>query len=368
MYPELSFQEFETIKTIKQELDAMGVAYEQVHPTGVVARIDGKGPGKTVALRSDIDALSVTEKNACEYKSKVDGVMHACGHDAHTAINLGAVKIVNELKGDFNGCVLFIFQPAEELADGAKAILESGNWFDEVDNVFGLHVWNSLDAGKVSLEEGPRMSSADMFEIKVHGKSSHGSQPQAGVDASVVAASILMNLQSLVSREYSPLEPVVITIGTINSGTRFNIVSGYAEMTGTSRYFSLEIEGNIVEKMRRVIEEIAQSFGATAELDYHFKTPPLINDKESSARAIAAAKKAIGEDAIERYPMSTGGEDFGYYLKKAPGCFGFLGTRNMEKGYGESHHNDRFDIDDSVLWMGSALYAQYAIDFLTESE
>lgn len=365
-YPELSFQEHETIKTIGEALEAMGVAYERVHPTGIIATIEGKGPGKTVALRSDIDALSVTEIKQCEYTSVNEGVMHACGHDAHTAINLGAVKILNELKDAFDGKVVFIFQPAEELADGAKAMIASGDWFEEVDNVFGLHVWNNMDAGTVSLESGPRMSSADMFTVRITGRSAHGSMPHEGVDASVVAASILMNLQTLVSREYSPLDSVVVTIGTINSGTRFNVVSGYGELTGTTRYFSVEVGKTIEEKMKRIIEETAAAFGATAELEYHYKTPPLINDEASSAIALSAAEKIMGKEAIQTYPMSTGGEDFGYYIQNKAGCFGFLGTRNVVKGLDAGHHNDSFDIDDSVLWMGSGLYAQYAIDYLTQ--
>ena len=224
-YPEKSLEEYETSKRIKEELDKMGIPYISVANTGVIATIEGKNPGKTVALRADMDALSVVEENdSIDYKSKIDGMMHACGHDGHTSMLLGAGKVLNDMKDEINGTVKLFFQPAEEVAQGAKAMIADGA-LEGVDGVFGIHLWTDLECGKISVEEGPRMAAADIFKIIVKGKGGHGSLPQQGVDAVVVSSAIIMNLQSIVSRETSPLDSVVVSIGALHSGTRFNVIA-----------------------------------------------------------------------------------------------------------------------------------------------
>lgn len=366
-HPELSYEEFETTKKIAEELDAMGIPYEindQTKGCGLVGVIEGKGPGKTVALRSDIDALNVKECNEVDYKSTVDGKMHACGHDAHIAVLLGAAKMLMEEKDNFNGKVYLVFQPAEEVGTGSKAMMKFGNWYEETDNIFGCHVWSNLEAGKVNLEPGPRMAAADKFVLKVHGKSGHGSAPHETVDATVVAAAIVMNLQTMVSRKYSPMESVVVTVGHLCSGNRFNIISGEAVLEGTNRYYSREVGETIEKYMLQIAENTAAAFGATVELDYTYVTAPTINDEKSTEMAQEAAKKVLGEDALEHMEKVTGGEDFSFYLMDKPGCFGFIGIKNPEIGADYPHHSNHFNLDDSVLSGGSALYAQYALDFL----
>ncbi|NLC96968.1 MAG: amidohydrolase [Erysipelotrichaceae bacterium] len=365
MYPEASYEEYETTKKIIEELEKLGVEYQTFEDcTGVIAKIEGNKDGRIVALRSDIDALCVLEKNDVPYKSKNEGFMHACGHDAHTAMNLGAVKILNELKDEINGTVYFIFQPAEEVGSGAKTIIKKGDWFDKVDNFFGAHIWSNVPSGKISVESGPRMASADKFKIVVKGVSGHGAQPEQTVDATIVASSIVLNLQTMVSREFSPMESVVVTIGKLTSGTRFNIISGEAILEGTCRYFSKEIGKNIVEVMSRIVENTAKAFRAEASVEYDFVTLPLINDEASSKIATKAVEKMFGEEAIEKYPKTTGGEDFSYYIENKPGVFAFIGCANPDLGTDYAHHNERFNVDESVLKNGSALYAQYAIDYL----
>lgn len=371
MHPELSFEEFETTKKITEELDKMGIAYEipQEEPkTGVIAWIEGKNPGKAVGLRADIDALNVTEKNTFDFKSKTDGKMHACGHDAHTAMLLGAAKILNELKEEINGKIYLIFQPAEELGLGAKYMIRQGTWFEEIDNIYGSHIWSGLESGKISVEAGERMAAADMFTIKINGKSGHGSMPHETVDAVVVGAAVVQNLQQLVSRNYSPLDSVAVTIGSFHSGTRFNIIAGEAVMEGTNRYFSREIGERIEADMRRVIGGVCDAYGADFELDYKYILGPTTNEEKSSKIAEEAAKKVAGNEALQKMTKTTGGEDFSYYLADKPGCFGFIGGRKEEIGACYPHHNERFTVDDEALPNGTGMYVQYAIDFLNSED
>lgn len=365
MHPELSMEEFDTTDRVAQELDKMGIPYQRFPGvTGLIAKIEGGKPGKTVALRSDMDALNVTEKNDVPYKSQVEGKMHACGHDAHTAMNLGAARILNDMKDELHGNVVFIFQPGEEIAEGAKRLIEAGDWLDEVDNVFGTHVWSNLQSGAISVEAGPRMASADCFTINITGKSGHGAQPQQCIDATVVAAAMVMNLQTIPSRRTEPTDPIVVTVGELHSGTRFNIISGSAVLDGTVRYFSNRWLENIDEEMDKIVQSTAATFGAEATLDYRHMTYPVVNDPESSKLAAAAVTKLFGADAVQDFPKTTGGEDFSQFTRHKPGVFVFLGCGNPELKTDVAHHNECFNVDESVLKNGSALYAQYAIDFL----
>lgn len=367
MHPELSLEEYETTEFVAKELDKIGVPYERLTKTGLIATIEGKSSGKTVALRSDMDALNVTQKNDVSYKSLNEGKMHACGHDAHTAILLGAAQILNDMKDTFQGTVNLVFQPAEEVAAGAKDLMAAGDWYNKVDNFFGAHVWSGLESGKVSVEAGQRMAAADLFKIKVTGKSGHGSMPHQTVDSVVVASAIVLNLQTLVSREYSPLDALVITVGSIHSGNRFNVIAGSAELEGTVRYFTREIAGTIEDSMRRVVESTAAMYRCEATLEYSYVTPPLINEESSSAIAYEAALKTHGAENISKLEKTTGGEDFAYYLKDKPGCFAFIGTKNVEKKTDIAHHNENFDVDEDALIGGSALYAEYAMTYLNQN-
>lgn len=365
MYPEASWQEIRTSGRIKEELTKMGIPFKEMAKTGVMAIIKGKHEGKTVALRADMDALQVKELNEVSYCSKNHGIMHACGHDGHTAMLLGAAKILNGMKDDIKGTVRLLFQPAEEMAQGAQAMVDEG-CMEGVDEVFGIHLWSDLEYGKISVEAGPRMASADMFKIKVKGKGGHGSLPHQGIDAVVAASSIVMDLQSVVSREISPLEAAVVSVGVFNSGTRFNVISSEAVLEGTTRCFNPEIREKFPKIMERIIKNTAASYRADAILEYTFGTPPTINDEPSSERAAKAVEKLCGSQAVSLMEKVTGGEDFAVYLKKAPGIIAFVGVRNEDKGCNYPQHHERFNIDEDALEMGAALYAQYAIDFLNE--
>lgn len=366
MYPESSFEEFRTSQRVKEELDKMGITYESLAGTGVLATLKGDKPGKTVALRADMDALEIQETNDVEYKSKNDGKMHACGHDAHTSMLLGAAKMLSENKDSIKGTIMFIFQPAEEVAGGAKKMIEESNFLDNVDSVFGIHVWSDLPTGKVSVDVGPRMASADFFNIKITGKAGHGSMPHQTVDAVVVGSAVVMNLQSFVSREMSPLDSVVLSIGSFHSGTRFNIIAGEAVLSGTSRCFSPEIREQFPIAIERIAKSTAEAYRATAELDYTHGTPPTINDEESALIAQGSVTKLLGESGNISMPKTTGGEDFSFFLEKVPGAFAFVGVRNDEKNANFPHHHDKFNIDEDGLEIGSNLYAQYALDFLNK--
>lgn len=363
MNPEPSMQEFRTSSRVIEELEKMGIECERVAETGVVGTIIGGSSGKTIALRADMDALEVNEKNDHKYASKVDGMMHACGHDAHTSSLLTAAKILNDIKSDLCGTVKLFFQPGEEIALGAKQMIKEGV-MEGIDGIFGLHVWNDAEAGKVSVEAGPRMASAGIFKIGISGKGGHGSMPHQGVDAVVVGSAIVMNLQTLVSREINPLDPAVVSVGMFNAGTKFNVMAGEAHLEGTTRCFSMEVNDAFEEMIRRVAENTANSYRATAKLDYKQLVIPTINDPEMSSIAEGAVEKISGKDALITYEKTTGGEDFSYFMENTPGAFAFVGCKNEKQEEYFPHHHPKFDIDENALETASALYAQFAVDFL----
>lgn len=364
-HPEPSFEEVNTGKRIAEELAKLGISVERKAKTGVVGTLKGGKPGRTVALRADIDALSIQEETGLPFASQNEGYMHACGHDAHITCLLGAAKILAQLKDEIPGTVKFIFQPAEEIAHGAKLMVEEGA-MEGVDGIFGMHVWGDLPAGKVCVDAGPRMASADMFTITVDGKGGHGSAPHQGVDAVVVAAAIIMNLQTIVSREFNPLEPVVVHVGKVVAGDRFNIIASRAVMEGANRCFNPEIRQKLPEVVRRVAENTAATFRATAKVEYHFGCPPTINDEKLAAIAQEAVKKLYGEEGLAPMSLLTGSEDFPFYQEKAPGAFAFLGVCNPAKGTCWPQHHSHYTIDEDALQVGAAVYAQFALDFLAQ--
>lgn len=360
-YPESSLNEYNTNKMIKKELDKIGIQYKNITNTGILAEIKGKNPGKTIALRADIDALPVTEENTCEYKSKNEGFMHACGHDCHISMLLGAAMILNDIKDDINGTVRLLFQPAEEIAKGAKMMIEAGA-LDGVDGIFGMHVWSDIEHGCVSVQEGPLMASADIFEINVKGKGGHGSAPHQGIDSALVSSSIVVNLQSVVSRELSPLDPAVVSIGSINSGSNFNVIASEGFLTGTTRCFDPKIRNKFPEIIERIAKSTASTFRADADLKYSLGTPVVINNRECSKLAEKSVEK-IGAKAITIEKI-TGAEDFAEYLNKVPGVLALIGVKNKNKGATFPQHHPNYTIDEDALEIGSALHVQYALDFL----
>ena len=329
--PEPSTEEYNTSAKIKEELDKMGIPYVSAAGTGVIGTIQGGKPGKTVALRADMDALQVKECTGLPFASKKEGLMHACGHDGHIASLLGAAKILNEIKDEIQGTVKLFFQPAEETAWGAKKMIEEGA-LEGVDGVFGIHIWADIELGKISVEAGPRMASTDLFRIKVTGKGGHGSLPHQGVDAVVAGSAIVMNLQSIVSREISPLETAVVSVGQIKSGSRFNVIAPEAFMDGTTRAFSAEVRGKFHGMIDRIAKNTAAAYRAEAVTEYEYLVPVTINDERCSKIAEEAVRETFGEEALTTFPKITGSEDFSYFSNEREGVLCF-GNRNRKLFY-----------------------------------
>lgn len=360
-HPEASLQEFRTTDRIAEELDKLGVTYRRLDPTGIVAEVKGAKPGKTVALRGDIDALSITEKTGLPFASENEGFMHACGHDTHGAMLLGAVKVLNGIKDQLAGTVRFIFQPAEEIGQGAKLAIRQGA-LEGVDCIFGIHIAAQAPVGLVTGKSGPSAAATDQFKIVVKGKACHGAMPDTGVDAVVAGSALVMNLQTMVSREFSPVDPLVVTVGSFHSGTRFNIVSGEAVLEGTIRSFSREVHEKLPAVVERIAKETAATFRAEAEVEYNSITEVLINDPAMTDLAFNAARKVADNALVMRTDrLQMGGEDFAEYTAHARAAFCMLG------GGGEApQHSDHFVIDESAFEIGVALYAQVAVDALAE--
>ncbi|MBS3681904.1 amidohydrolase [Ornithinibacillus massiliensis] len=364
--PELSWEEYNTTNFVCDYLGQLGISYRRAEPTGVIATILGGKPGKTVALRGDMDALSVEELNqALPYASKYPGKMHACGHDAHTAMLLIAAKVLNERKADLPGNVRLLFQPAEEVAEGAKAFVKQGA-VDDVDNVFGIHIWSQMPTGTVSCTAGPSFASADLFKVTFKGKGGHGALPHACVDTAIVASSFVMNVQSIVSRTIDTQQPAVVTIGKMDVGTRFNVIAENAVIEGTVRCFDPEVRDHIESQLQHYADQVAALYGATAKLEYTRGTQAVINDEESAKLAQNIVHEAFGENALYHEKPTMGGEDFSDYFKKAPGCFALVGSGNPEKDTEWAHHHGKFNIDEDALVVGAELYAQYAWGYLNK--
>ncbi len=362
-YPELGFDEHRTSKIIGEALKEMGLAPKMnVGKTGVTADLTfGEGP--TIALRADMDALPMQEASGLDFSSKHDGVMHACGHDGHMAMLLGAAKVLTQNGDSFNGTVRFIFQPAEEGAGGARYMIEDG-CLDGVDEIYGIHVWNYQPVGEVGITDGPVLAAADMFEINIKGIGGHGAAPQGTIDAVVVASHLVQALQTIVSRNTNPLESTVVTIGTINGGHNFNIIADEVTLSGTARAYTEENRNLIKTRMSEIIDGVAKTFGAEISFDYEDGYPPTINHTDPANKVLKAAKRVVGEKAGMPY-LSMGGEDFSYYLQKTPGCFFFVGSApNDQKLFETPHHCSHFTMDERALLIGPSIYLNLVDDIL----
>ncbi|MCG8710746.1 amidohydrolase [Brenneria sp. 4F2] len=364
--PELPWQEVQTTAAVAAELDKLDIPYRRTQPTGIIAWIDGALPGKTVALRADMDALPVQELSQdLSYKSCNPGKMHACGHDAHTAMLLTAARALMENRDRLRGGVRLIFQPAEEIAEGAKAMIAQGA-LEGVDNVFGMHIWTPGPTGRISCNAGPSLASADLLKVRFRGRGGHGAMPQDCVDATLVASSFVMNLQAIVARETSPLDSAVVTIGRLEAGTRFNVIAEHAELEGTVRCFDLDTRKRIENAIRRYAEHTAAVYGATAEVEYLYGTLPVINETHSAHLVQSLVRSAFGEQALYQASLETIGEDFSYYTENLPGCFALLGCGNPDKDTTWAHHHGRFNVDEDAMALGAELYAQYAWRYLQQ--
>ena len=363
-HPEVSEQEFNTSAHIKAELDRMGIEWVPCGlKTGIKATIRGAKPGKCIMLRADMDALSVPEETGYEFASENEGVSHACGHDCHMSCLLTAAAILNDIKDELCGTVVLAFQPSEEMGTGAPAMIAEGI-LDGVDACYGTHVWADVPAGQISVRSGPTMASADMFEVNIKGQDGHGSQPHLTKDAVVIASAIVQNLQSIVAREIDPTQTAVISVGTINAGTRWNVIAGKAKLTGTTRCFSNEVRAQIPAAMTRVCEETAKAYRGEAEVITTQMVAPTINDPKLAEIVRGAAKKVMGENCLYDYPVTMGGEDFGNYQLTVPGVITMFGIRNPECDAVHPQHSTCFKVDESVLMNAALTHVQVAVDFL----
>ena len=365
--PELSLEEFETTKKIVNELEKMSIEVSTFKDglTGCIGTIKGAKEGKTLLLRADIDALSVHEKTNLEFASRVDGKMHACGHDCHAAMLLGVAKILSEMKDKFSGNIKLFFQAAEEIGLGAKLSIEQGV-MDNVDACYGVHVTPRFESPKINMQYGERMAATDVFKLTVEGTSSHGSSPHLGHDAIVASAAIITALQTIVSRINNPLKPAVVTIGTIKGGQRFNIIANEVIMEGNVRTFDEIFRKEIETHIREIAESVAKAHSCTAKLEYRYGTGVVLNkDKNLVDIAQNAVKKLYGEDSLVEMEKITGGEDFSLLMEKAPGIFGYIGTRNPEvPGSEKINHHECFTVDEDALIRGTAVAVQFALDYL----
>ncbi len=378
--PELSNREFKTAEKIAAHLKSLGLEVEtNVAKTGVVGILKGNNPGKVVAIRADIDALPVTERNDLPFKSEVKttflntetGVMHACGHDTHISILMATAEVFSKHKDKINGTIKFIFQPAEEgpppgEEGGAKLMIKEGVLDNpKVDAIFGLHINSQTPVGVIKYKTGGIMASVERFVVNVKGKQTHGSQPWSGVDPILISAKIIDGFQTIISREARLTdEAAVITVGKITSGTRFNIIPESAEMIGTVRTLDSEMRLQIMKRMNEMATDIAKAYGGSATIEWQNNTVVTNNDPELTMQILPSIQKVAGEENVQIMKATTGGEDFSYFQEKVPGVYFFLG--GMTPGNKESfpHHTPDFKIDDRSMLLGVKAFTQITLDYL----
>jgi amidohydrolase len=372
MHPELGFREVRTGGIVAKELEALGLEVTKgVGKTGVVGLLEGAQPGPTILLRFDMDALPITEETGAAYASTNPGVMHACGHDGHTAIGLTVAKMLHARRDQLAGNIKFCFQPSEEGTNGEEiggalmmlrdGVLETPS----VEKTLSLHLWNDYPLGWLHVAAGPVMAGAEMFTVKLTGKGGHGAAPETTIDPIVAAAQIITALQTIVSRNVPGLKPAVVSVTSIHSGTAFNIIPQTAELNGTIRTFEPEVRKLVLERFEQIIRGIASAMGCEVEINLKQVTAPVINNDLVAASVLHSAQNLFPEKAIDTAAYLTmGAEDMGYMLEKAPGCYFFVGSANAEKNLNYNHHHPKFDFDERALVTASALMATAAADLL----
>ncbi|MFF2446255.1 amidohydrolase [Neobacillus sp. NPDC058068] len=361
-HPELSFHEDETAKFIQSFYEKLNIEVkDKVGGNGVVARVYGSKPGKTVALRADFDALPIQDEKDVPYKSLVPGVMHACGHDGHTATLLLLAKALNELKDELEGTYIFIHQHAEEYAPGgAKPMIEDG-CLDGVDVIFGTHLWAGEPTGTIQYRIGPIMAAADRFEIEIQGQGGHGAQPHKTKDAIVTASQLVVNLQQIVSRRVNPVESAVVTVASFTAQNAFNVIADKAKLVGTVRTFNEEVRTFIEEEIERVIHGTCFTSDCAYNYDFVRGYPAVVNHAKETEFLIACAQDVAEVKTIEETELQMGGEDFAYYLEKVPGTFFFTGAKPLGNSQGYPHHHPKFDIDENAMLIAAKTLGAAAI-------
>ena len=368
--PELGFQEFKTAEFVRQRLETLGVEDIQtgIAVTGVtgVIRGTGKGPGRNVLLRADMDALPMQEENDVEYKSKTDGVMHSCGHDAHTAILLGVARVLMERRDQFSGAVKVLFQPSEEAnSGGAKPMIEAGVLNDPpIDAVFGLHMAAGNPTGEIRVGTGPIMAAADSYKIRIQGRGGHAARPQMAIDPVLIGMHIGVALQTIVSRNADPMDSLVISNCIFKAGDAGNIIPDTAYMEGTVRTFTPEMRDLAEERLTEIATSTAKMMGGEATVTYDRGYPATVNDAEMADLVREAAAEVMGAENVKDRPPAMGAEDFSYFLLEKPGCFFNVGCRNEERGIVWGHHHPKFDVDEESLGHGVSVMTNTVLKYL----
>jgi amidohydrolase len=366
--PELSFHEEKTAQFVYETLQSFGnLQLSRPTKTSVMARLIGDEPGKVVAIRADMDALPIQEENTFEFASKNPGVMHACGHDGHTAMLLGTAKILSRLRPQIKGEVRFLFQHAEELHPGGAEEMVQAGVMDGVDVVIGTHLWAPLETGKIGIVYGPMMASPDRFFIRIHGKGGHAALPHQTIDSIAIGAQVVTNLQHIVSRNTDPLEPLVVSVTQFIGGTTHNVIPGSVEIQGTVRSFDATLRQNVPKLMERIIKGITEAHGATYEFEYEYGYRPVVNNEKVTRVIEETVREVFGEEAIDHLKPNMGGEDFSAFQQKAPGSFFYVGAGNKEKGIVYPHHHPRFTIDEDALEIGVRVFVHAALKLLAEA-
>lgn len=355
-HPELGFEEVRTAGIVAQRLGALGLEVQTgVGRTGVVGVLECDRPGPVVMVRCDMDALPVQEDSPAPYASETPGVMHACGHDGHTAIGLAVARLLAERRAELPGTVKFVFQPAEEGMGGAEAMIQDGVLASpRPAAAFGLHLWNPLPAGKVGVTAGPMMAAAEILRITLAGRGGHGASPHETGDPIVAAAQVVSALQSVVSRNVAPLESAVVSITSLHAGTAFNVIPGRAELLGTIRTLQPSVREVVLERVRALVTGMAPAMGVAAQVEIQPLTPAVVNDPDAVALVREAAAAIVGAENVVQV-RTMGSEDMSEFLNRVPGCFFFVGSADAARGLDAPHHNARFDFDESALVTGTAI-------------
>ncbi|MCS7011499.1 MAG: amidohydrolase [Anaerolineales bacterium] len=367
MHPELGFQEMRTAGIVARELSKLGLEVTTgIGQTGVVALIEGARPGPVLMLRADMDALPILEETGAPYASQTPGVMHACGHDGHTAILLTVARLLHSHRDKLAGTVKLVFQPAEEGLGGASRMIEDGVLENpKVDFALSLHLWNEQPLGWLGIPAGPVMAGGEIFKVKVIGKGGHGAAPHLAIDPIFASAQVISALQGIAARNVPPLKAAVISVCTIHGGETFNVIPSEVELTGTIRTFDLDVRQSVLERFEQTVRSTAEGLGCRVEIDLHRLTPALVNNSTITARVQETAQQLFPDsDLITGGYITMGSEDMAFFLERVPGCFFFVGSANPEKGLDAAHHHPRFDFDEAVLPRAAALLAASAAAIL----
>lgn len=364
-HPELAFEELRTSGIVADYLRALGLSVRTgLGRTGVVAVLEGAKPGRTVLARADMDALPVHEERDVPYRSRIDGKMHACGHDGHTAVLLSVAKLLTAQRQALAGTVVFIFQPAEEIVGGAEAMLKDGALEGfKPDAAIGLHLSSDHPTGTVAVRPGPAMAATDSYRITVAGKGGHAALPHQAIDPIAISAQLVVGLQQLVARETDPADQAVISITAIHGGTAYNIIPELVELKGTLRTFKPATRSYLQARLSETVSSLAASFRGQAELFWRSSSPAVVNDPAMTARLRAVAAGALGQEPIEHAPI-MGGDDMALWLAQAPGCYFFVGARHEAAGIDKPHHHPQFDLDEASLPIAVELLTRGILDFL----